>query len=381
MIRLNRLIGALLTLAVMTLVTPGARAELRVDITRGNLQPLPIAITDFFGEGPREREAGRDIASVISADLERSGLFKPIDKRAFHPGSGLAPGAAALRRLARDQRSGAGERCDHRSARWPAQGRVPPVGRIRRGADGRAAVPDAPENWRRVAHIIADAIYKRITGEDGYFDTRIVYVAESGPGHPAHQAPGDHGSGRREPPLPDRRPLARADAALLAARRRRSPISPTTTTRRGFTSSTSRPAGRKCSATFPGMTFAPRFSPSGEFRDHVAWPRTAIPTSTRWTCGHGKSKRLTSDPSIDTSPCYSPDAKRRSSSTPTAAAAQQIYVMNADGSGVRRISFGHGRYATPVWSPRGDLIAFTKQIQTASSTSASCGRTAAASVC
>src|SRR3989338_3582538 len=158
-----------------------ARAELRIDITRGTIEPMPIAITHFLGGSNVEQNHGRNIARVISNNLERSGLFRPIDPKAF------IQTAESLGNLPRFG--------DWRviNAQALIQGRVQivPDGRLR--AEFRLwdvfaeqqmvglAYHTVPDNWRRVAHIISDAIYKRITGEDGYFDTRVVYIAESGP--------------------------------------------------------------------------------------------------------------------------------------------------------------------------------------------------------
>jgi TolB protein len=334
-----------------------ARSELRIDITRGTVEPLPIAVTEFLGGGPRDQRYGKDIARVIAADLERSGLFRAIDSRAF---------IQAVQSLETLPRFG-----DWRviNAQALVQGRaqIMPDGRLKvefRLWDVFAeqqmvglAYFTVPDNWRRVAHIVADAIYKRITGEDGYFDTRIVYIAESGP------------LNRRIKRLAimdqdgeNHRFLTDGSALVLTPR-----FSPTLQeivylSYYGnvprvyvFNIDTGR---QEVVGDFPGMTFAPRFSPDG---------RTVIMSMAR----DGNSEifsmnlktravtQLTHHSSIDTSPSFSPDGTRIVFNSDRSGT-QQLYVMRADGNDVRRISFGEGRYATPIWSPRGDLIAFTK---------------------
>jgi TolB protein len=215
----------------------------------------------------------------------------------------------------------------------------------------------APSNWRRIAHIISDAIYKRITGEDGYFDTRVVYIAESGP----HE--------RRVKRLAimdqdgeNHRFLTDGGTLVLTPR-----FSPTLQeiTYLSFTGGIPRVYIRNIDTgqqevigEFPGMTFAPRFSPDGE---KLIISMAMDGNSELYTIDlrTRAKKRLTNSSAIDTSPSYSPDGRQIVFNSDRGGS-QQLYVMDADGTKVRRISHGNGRYATPVWSPRGDLIAFTK---------------------
>ncbi len=349
-------------LLVAALVAVGAasapaRAELTIDITRGNMKPMPIAIPDFAGASPQEIQAGQDIAGVISADLERSGLFQPIDKRAFiQTGASLQAGV--------------------RFADWKqinadalVQGRVEmtPDGRMRvefRLWDVYAeqqmtgeAYTAAPQGWRRISHLVADAIYKRMTGEEGYFDTQIVYIAEDGP----------KANRRKRLAIMDQdgenhRFLTNGADLVLTPR-----FSPTAReiTYMSYYRGTPRvyifqidTGRRELLGNFPGMTFAPRFSPDG---NKVIFSMAVDGVSNIYEMNlmTRQKRRLTDSPYIDTSPCYSPDGSKVVFNSDRGGT-QQLYVMNADGSGVQRISFGDGRYATPVWSPRGDLIAFTK---------------------
>lgn len=335
-----------------------AMAELRIDVTRGHLEPMPIAVTTFDGIAPKEKQLGEDITEVISNDLERSGLFRPIDPSAF---------IAAASPM----------RVQPRFGEWRvinAQALV--NGKATLQEDGRLRIEfrlwdvfaeqqmtgfaffTVPQNWRRLAHKVADAIYKRITGEDGYFDTRIVYISESGPQNKrVKRLSIMDQDGAEHTFLTDGREL------VLTPR-----FSPTAQEITYLSYVNDQPrvyifnidtGQQEVLGDFPGMTFAPRFSPDG---DQVIMSLAEAGNSDIYTMDLGTRavRRLTDHPAIDTSPCYSPDGKRVTFNSDRGGS-PQIYVMDANGRDVRRISFGKGRYSTPVWSPRGDLIAFTKQ--------------------
>lgn len=347
---LLQLLVVLTGLAVLT--APARSVEL--NITRGNVEPLPIAVTDFIASG----DLGQRITDVIAADLKRSGLFAPINKQAF------------IEKISNPDQP-------PRFEDWKvinAQALV--AGRVTQESDGRLRAEfrlwdtfagkqqsgqqffTQPENWRRVAHIIADAIYEQITGEKGYFDTRIVYVAESGP----------KTARKRQLAIMDQdgfnaRALTNSNELVLTPR-----FSPNRQeiTYMSFEGNQPRvyllqleTGQREVVGNFPGMTFSPRFSPDGQ---KVIMSLQQEGNSNIYTMDlrSRTTTRLTSTAAIDTSPSYSPDGTQVVFESDRGGK-PQLYVMGADGSGQRRISFGDGSYSTPVWSPRGDLIAFTKQ--------------------
>jgi TolB protein len=334
-----------------------AAADVVIDINHPNPQPLPIAITDFAGASDQERQLGHNISSVISHDLESSGLFKPLDPKAFiqTPDSlrtsvrfqdWKAINAQALVQGTTQLASDGHLRVEFRL--WDVFAENQMVG---------LAFNAQPSGWRRVSHIIADAIYKRITGEEGYFDTQIVYVSESGPATKriTRLAIMDQ-DGENNRYLTDGSDLV-LTPRFAPNQREITYMSYFRDTPRVYVMHLDN-GRRELLGDFPGMTFAPRFSPdSNKVVMSLALNGTSeiyeLDLRTR------RSVRLTNDPSINTSPCYSNDGTKIAFESDRSGT-QQIYVMNADGSGQTRISFGDGRYATPVWSPRGDLIAFTK---------------------
>ncbi|MBE1236233.1 Tol-Pal system protein TolB [Phaeovibrio sulfidiphilus] len=349
--------------ATAVLLPAGARTALAQDmptvyIDRHSAEALPIAVPAFAGGAdPLAAQTGSDIANVITNDLNGSGDFRVIDRNAYVetlPSMEAKPNFPGWRAL---------------SARALVQGEVSaqPDGRLKvafrlwdtgtgEQIVGRSLMTQQ-DNWRRVAHIIADEIYKAITGEAGYFDSRIVYVAESGPknNRVKRLAIMDQDGANN-------RILTSGDSLVLTPR-----FSPTSQeiTYLSYYNNTPRvylfnieTGRREMLGDFPGMTFAPRFSPDG---NKIVLSMAKDGRTDIWVMDlrSRQSRKLTDTPYIDTSPSYSPDGQRIVFNSDRSGA-QQLYIMNADGSNQQRISFGSGRYATPVWSPRGDFIAFTK---------------------
>ena len=342
---------------LLALVDGGAaRAELKIDITRGNIEPMPIAITRLVGEGKME-QLGRDIARVVSANLERSGLFLPINPKAFIQ----KPETMKKRPRFGEWRQINAEALVNGTIEFNPDGRVKVTFRLwdvfaERQLTGFIYRTEEA-SWRRVAHKISDDIYKRITGEDGYFDTRIVYVAESGPANMR----------KKQLAIMDQdganhRFLTNGADLVLTPR-----FSPTAQEITYLSYFHDQPrvyilnidtGQQEVVGDFPNMTFAPRFSPDG---NTIIMSLATAGNSDVYTMDLRTREiaRLTRHSAIDTSPSFSPDAEKIVFNSDRGGS-QQLYVMDADGGKVNRISFGAGRYATPVWSPRGDLIAFTK---------------------
>jgi TolB protein len=335
-----------------------AFAALKVDVNQGNIQPLPIAIPDFVAASPGDVAAGQNIAKVVRADLERSGLFRPLDPKSFIDkvtNINIAPNFSNWRIItAQGLVTGSAEmqpdgrlRVDFRL--WDVYGESQMLG---------LQFFTQPANWRRIAHMISDAIYEHITGEKGYFDTRIVFISESGPPLARKKILAVMDEDGANPNF-----LTKGDYLVLTPR-----FNPTAQMIAYMSYIVGKPrvylfdleSGRQEKlGDFPNMTFSPRFSPDG---NKVVMSLEQGGNSDIYVMDlrTRAATRLTYDPGIDTSPSYSPDGKQITFESDRGGS-QQVYVMNADGSNQHRISFGEGRNGTPVWSPRGDLIAFTKQ--------------------
>ncbi len=340
-----------------------------IDITRGNLDPLPISVSPFFADEISNEKIkknldidnlGIEISKVIENNLRKTGLFDTLDKESFLQ----KPDIAHLKprfedwALIKSQVLITGKVTSKiinekdfiriECKIWDVLGA--------KMVDG-FSLTTVPTNWRRVGHKISDKVYERLTGENGYFDTRIIYVAEEGP------------KTKRVKKLAimdqdgfNTKYLTLGNELVLTPR-----FNPTNQMVTYLSYFRNMPrvyllnietGKQEVVGDFPGMTFAPRFSPDGK---KIIMSLAKDGNSEIWVRNLETNiqEKLTDHPSIDTSPSYSPDGKYITFNSDRSGY-QQIYVMRSDGSKVKRISFGKGIYGTPVWSPRGDLIAFTK---------------------
>ncbi len=360
----------LLLFVFCLILKPGISYSLvEIDITRGNLDPLPISVSPFFvDENSKEKikkkldidNLGIEISKVIENNLSKTGLFDTLDNESFLQ----KPDIAHLKprfedwALIKSQVLITGKvtskiinekdyiRIEFKL--WDVLGA--------KMVDG-FSLTTVPTNWRRVGHKITDKVYERLTGESGYFDTRIIYVAEEGP------------KTQRVKKLAimdqdgfNTKYLTLGNELVLTPR-----FNPTNQMVTYLSYFRNMPrvyllnietGKQEVVGDFPGMTFAPRFSPDGK---KIIMSLAKDGNSEIWirNLETNIQEKLTDHPSIDTSPSYSPDGKYITFNSDRSGY-QQIYVMRSDGSNVKRISFGKGIYGTPVWSPRGDLIAFTK---------------------
>ena len=342
-----------------------ALALIEVDITRGNLSPLPMAISPLAVDKEslaklekilKKKDIGSEISKIVEDNLKNSGLFNPLKKDAFLQ----KPDIAHLKPRFEDWQlikaqalvTGKVELIDNKLRvefrLWD----------ILAGKEILAlAFTTVPTNWRRVGHIITDKVYQRLTGEKGYFDTRIIYVAEEGP------------KTQRVKRLAimdqdgfNLKYLTLGNELVLTPR-----FSPTNQMVTYLSYFRNLPRVylldietgiQEVVGDFAGMTFAPRFSPDGK-KIIMSFAKDGNSDIYTMNLENRIVERITNHPSIDTSPSFSPDGKYITFNSDRSRY-QQIYVMKSDGSNVKRISFGNGLYGTPVWSPRGDLIAFTK---------------------
>jgi TolB protein len=325
-----------------------ARAAGDVYVRAGaNFTPVSIAVTPFVGDDAK-------VGAVTTNDFAHSIFLNPTNFPEAVTNPDARPNVDAWKTV---------------NAQFVLTGRVAPSGDkiaaqfrlwdMTTGAQvaGQQYTTDAA-NARRVGHLIADAVFTRVTGEKGFFDSRVVFVDETG----------SKEKRRKRLAVMDMdganvKYLTAGDSLVVTPR-----FSPTAQLVAYMSFKDNEPrvtlldlesGQREVVGNFPGMTFAPRFSPDGQ---RVILSLSDGPSSNLYTMDlkSRATTRLTDGGSIDTSPSYSPDGQQIAFESDRGGT-QQIYVMSAGGGDARRISFGDGRYSTPAWSPRGDLIAFTRQ--------------------
>jgi TolB protein len=342
-----------------------ALALVEVDITRGNLDPLPIAVSPLYIEpGSKDvkdgdkiiKNIGEEISKIIEVNFRRSGLFNPLNKSSFVQNPDIAHIKPRFEdwRLIKAQALVTGKvtvsdnklRTEFRL--WDVVASKEMIA---------LAFSTSPDNWRRVAHIISDKIYQRLTGEEGYFDTRIIYVSETGPKTQRYKK-----LAIMDQDGANVKYLTLGNELVLTPRF--SPKNQLVTYLSYFKNMPRvylldiETGVQEVVGDFPGMTFAPRFSPDGK-KIIMSFAKDGNSDIYSMNLDSRVVEKITDHTSIDTSPSYSPDGKYICFNSDRSGL-QQIYIMRSDGSNVKRITFGKGLYGTPVWSPRGDLIAFTR---------------------
>jgi len=348
-----------LSLVVFFISTINGRCALEINVTQGTIAQIPIAITDFAIDNVNDDNL-KNFTDVIRSDLKNCGLFSLINPQAFIQTQDTLqdkPHFSEWRLINADNLV---------------------TGKIKQASDGHLriefrlfdvvqeiqiegqALSGLGRDWRRIAHKVADAIYERLTGEKGYFDTKIIYVAR--------QKMGIKRSERlaiMDQDGANNKYITAGDTLVLTPR-----FSPNLASIAFMDFKTRTPRvylmnllnnQKTLMGNFPGMTFAPRFSNDGT-RLVMSFARSGMTSIYELNLVSHTINQLTFDPIIDTSPCYSPDDQQIAFNSDRSGRTQ-IYIMPAKGGEAKRITFGQGSYRTPVWSPRGDYIAFTKMFQ------------------
>ena len=355
----------LIAIFCLLISSTSSLALVEVDITRGNLDPLPIAVSPLYVEPGSEdikvndkliKNIGDEIAKVIEVNFKRSGLFNPLKKDSFVQNPDIAHAKPRFEdwRLIKAQALVTGK-VTISNDKLRTEFRLWDVVAAKEML--ALAFSTTPDNWRRVAHIISDKIYQRLTGEEGYFDTRIIYVSETGKKTQRYKK-----LAIMDQDGANVKYLTLGNELVLTPR-----FSPTNQLVTYLSYFRNLPrvylldietGVQEVVGDFPGMTFAPRFSPDGK-KIIMSFAKDGNSDIYTMNLESRVVEKITDHTSIDTSPSYSPDGKYICFNSDRSGL-QQIYVMRSDGSNVKRITFGKGLYGTPVWSPRGDLIAFTK---------------------
>ena len=333
-----------------------ANAELHVDIVAGGVDPTSIAVQKFETNGKVSSSDAKMLREVVENDLRRTGLFRIVNHDALpeYVKMNEMPNFKvwnAIKAQALVQASIKPEGKDNYKLDfylWDVNGQEQ--------IEAQSLVA-SKKSVRRLAHIMADAIYERLTGEVGYFDTQIVFIAETGPvdNRVKRMAIMDQdGYGMRY--VSDKNTFVMSphfspnmSNVVFLSYRNDDPMVWVLDLETGDQTKL---------GNFGGMSFAPRFSPDGK-RVALSLVKNGITNIYEYDIDTKGLKQLTFGNHIDTSPSYSPDGRYMAFNSDSSGS-QQIHVLDLKTGKQNRITFGSGRYATPAWSPDGNYIAFTK---------------------
>ena len=332
--------------------------QLDMTVNRGVIKPISLAVPSFIKESGANSIISRELAKVISNNLNGTGLFKSIPQTAYvsTPLSFNTPVQFSDWSIINADVLVVGSVGLKPDGRLEVKFRLWDVSQQKEIGKGKQYFTNS-ESWRRISHKISDTIYTRVTGEGAYFDSRVVFVSETGPK--------DNRTKRlaiMDQDGANFRLLKHPPSLVIAPR-----FSPTTNKIIFTGYETGKPrvylmdlsSGEITSLPeLQGMSFAPRFSADGS---EIVLSMTENGNTDIFisNLASGTKRRLTTNIAIDTAPSFSPDGNRIVFESDRGGG-QQLYIIPSKGGEAKRISFGKGRYATPVWSPRGDLIAFTK---------------------
>ncbi len=348
----------LIFLAGMLALSPAQAQPLRLQITEGVIEPMPFAMPAFVAENSAGAQYSERLAQVVSANLSNTGLFREVPRQAHIARINSFDASVSYSdwRAVNVQALITGA-VSVQGNRMTVKFRLFDVLTGQQVGDG-LQFAGTTESWRRMAHKVSDAVYSRITGESGYFDSRVVFISESGSRTDRRRrlAIMDQ-DGENVQFLTDGRAMVIGPRISLTGERILYTTYETGTPRIALMNTQT--GQRQFVADMPGaQVFSPRFTPDGSGLVFSA-ARGGNTDLYRMSLSGGQMSQLTSSPSIATAPSFSPDGRFIAFESDRSGTSQ-LYVMPASGGEARRISFGQGRYSTPVWSPRGDLIAFTK---------------------
>ena len=337
---------------------------LDLTITQGTIKPTPIAITDFYSKNNQLHKIGKNISKVISDNLERSGLFLPINKDAFIQSNDDLSKQIRFEdwKIIKSQYLISGTVQKNTNEKIIVCYKLFDIfSQILMGNKERCFNPANENSWRRISHYISDIVFEKITGESGYFDSRIVYVSEIGSkkGKQKRLAIMDQDQANHK---------FLTDGSYLVLTPRFSPNSQKITYMSYIDRNNPRvfifdleTGQQEIVGEFPGMTFAPRFSPDGK-KIVMSYADPDIGNTEIYVMELSTrvAKRITNNSAIDVSASFSPDGSKIVFNSDRSGR-RHLYITSLDGKTTKRISREQGSYYTPVWSPRGDFIAFTKQ--------------------